>query len=223
MVGIQKSEQEADRASLCAGRPDFFDHVVNFFIGKVDNDLSICADPLRHFETVLSWDERRRFVGLKIVHLGPNLPADFQQIAKAFGCDQSDVCAPTLDERVGGDGRAVCEPANVRRRYALISRKVVQSGENCSRGIIRCRGAFMQANDGVIFFECVEIRKRAANIDADKPNHTCYPNYRRAAEALNIRMSIWVKPSTHYCNRHLTGHGNPILNTVRYVSHAYRH
>ena len=81
----------------------------------------------------------------------------------------------------------------------------------------------MQANDGVILFECVEIRKRAANIDADKPNHTCYPNYRRAAEALNIRMSIWVKHSTHYCNRHLTGHGIPILNTVRYVSHAYRH
>ena len=56
----------------------------------------------------------------------------------------------------------------------------------------------MHANDGVILVECVEIRKRAANIDTDKPNHTCYPNCRRAAEALSIRMSIWVKPSTHY-------------------------
>ena len=70
----------------------------------------------------------------------PDLPPDLDQIAEAFGDHQRDLAAAPLDQRVGGDRRAVREPRDGVKGDAVARLKLAQAVDHRVRGIARRRG-----------------------------------------------------------------------------------
>jgi hypothetical protein len=54
--------------------------------------------------------QRRRSIGERVVERGSILAADLEHVLVALGGDQGDDRAASLQQRVGGDGRAVRQP-----------------------------------------------------------------------------------------------------------------
>ena len=135
---------------------------------------AIRGDAFRRLEAQLARNQRRRMVRLQARNMRADLPSDLDQIAEAFGGDQRDLAAPPLDQRIGGDRRAVREPRDgggSMPRRAPSSRKPAMMA---SAGLAGVEGTLCRTMRSRVV-EREKIRKGAADVDTYHPGHLSYP------------------------------------------------
>ena len=100
------------------------------------------TDPLRDSRATAPGGEKYRRLGdhEEVVHARALLPADLQHVLEALGHQETDARALLLEDRVGGDGRAVHEAIDVPRRLAAQLQHRLDSGQDSSDEILRRRG-----------------------------------------------------------------------------------
>ena len=123
VLGIEEREQEADRHALGPAGLHVGDGALDVRLRQRPDDLARRPDALGDLEAMLARNQRLGVVGLEIVDLGTRLAADLEQVLEACRGDERDLAAAPLDQRVGGDRRAVGEEgeaiAGRRARAAL--------------------------------------------------------------------------------------------------------
>ena len=110
---VDIGKQQTHRAGLGARSERRGDRLIDRRIAQRQDRFSGGRHPLLDLETPLAWHQRCRVVDLEVVHMGPRLTSNLQQIAEALGRDQRDRAALSLDQRVGCNGgprgrRVVC-------------------------------------------------------------------------------------------------------------------
>ena len=73
------------------------------------------------------------------VALGHRLPRDLENVPEAFGDDQSEAFDLALQQRVGGDGRAVSEHCQVADAGAPLGKDGLDAAHQRNRRILRRR------------------------------------------------------------------------------------
>jgi hypothetical protein len=111
--GIEKTVEKAYRDAFHARFAQRTDRGAHRFLIERRFDDAIVTQPLRDLAAQRPLDQGRRLVGLKIVELGPFLPADLEQVTKARAGDEPGARAAMLDQRVCRDRRAVTEIRDV--------------------------------------------------------------------------------------------------------------
>ena len=140
MRAVQIGEQEADGAGLRAARPHGLDGRRDVGIGRRAHR------PARRIHAFAESSKRRsggtggaRIGAPEIIHVRAHLPADLQQVPKAFGRHQRHPAALALEQRVGGDRRAVREARDrvqpESRRPPAISRRPSRMARLGSSGV----------------------------------------------------------------------------------------
>jgi hypothetical protein len=119
---VEIAEQKTDRTRFGAGSAHLVDHLRELRPIDRGADGAVGEDPLGQLEAMRARHQRRRIVGIEVVHVRPDLAADLQQVAKSSGGDQSDPAAGALDQRIGADRGAMGEAMD-RRAFDLRARR----------------------------------------------------------------------------------------------------
>ena len=135
---------------------------------------AVGEDPLADLEPPLARHQRRREVGIEVVHMRPDLAPDLEQVAKAARRDQRDPAALPLDQRVGADGRAMRQPPHIAPSRSR--RGTPRSPSTIARpGIVRRRRPLVQPDRPARLVEAIEVRERPPDVHADRPAQRLSP------------------------------------------------
>ncbi len=113
-IGVGVDESDRDR--LDARRDQRIDSFGGG--GQVERlgDIALRIDSLGHGQSKAAWDERLRLLPGEIVEARHAERANLQNVPEPRRADQADPRAATLQDRVGGDGRAMSNFRDVRGR-----------------------------------------------------------------------------------------------------------
>ena len=162
--GIQEREQQADghRLHTLAGEP------ARGALHALLIELAHHAGrphPLVDLDAQPALDHRRRRRLVQAIEAGPRLAAEEQQVAESLGGDERGAREPALEQRVGGDRRAVDEVRDLARLDA-------GSLEHLARGrhhaLLLARGAEHLGGDQPSGPTEHRVGERAADVDAER-------------------------------------------------------
>ncbi len=120
---IGEREEQADRHRLHLQAPQFRCHSRKLSPIEGNQDAPVVKDALRDADTEPRWDQWFGTGGEEAVEPGPVLAADFEHILKSPCRDQGRPRPLALEQRVGGDRRAVMDLALLRVQDLLQSLK----------------------------------------------------------------------------------------------------
>ncbi len=171
-IGIAIEKQNGDRfdakpLELLAERRDF-----GFVERRVD--LAVGQHAFLHFEAQRPLDQRHVLLEEQIIGVRPVDAADFVNVAKAFGDEQSGLGAGALQHRVDGDGRAV----EKQRGRTVIAAGLGDAGGNALDQMRRRRQRLAECEHAGFFVERRNIGKSAADIRSKpqlSPRHCAIP------------------------------------------------
>ena len=96
VLGVQIGEQEPHCAGFGAAIAHRGDHRFDIAVIQRPDDFAARADAFGNLEAVFARHQGGRIVGLEVIHLGPDLAADLQQVAKSGRGHQCDMRAFAL-------------------------------------------------------------------------------------------------------------------------------
>ena len=128
--------EKADHHAVHALCPDGGRDLAQPFLVQGPVHRPVRQPPLRYLEAQRPLYERLRMVEMDVVHPGPGLPANLQQIAEAFRGHERDPAAAALDERVGSDRGAVGETAHPRGIEAVFGQHLADAVDDRPVGAI---------------------------------------------------------------------------------------
>ena len=143
MGGIAKREEIADRDRLDPFLLDQSRHGgAHLRLVERNDDRAVGTDPFGDSRAAAPGGEKDRRLGVheEVVHARALLPADLQHVLEALGHQETDARALLLEDRVGGDGRAVHEALDVPRRLAAQLQHRLDSGQDSGDEILLRRG-----------------------------------------------------------------------------------
>ena len=107
MPRVEEREQQADRNGLGLARVYRLQQAADAVRGELAGDGSVGGDAFGNLEPESAGHKGDGVVDLQVEDAGADLSTDLEQITKALRHDQGDLTATTLDQCVGGDGRAM--------------------------------------------------------------------------------------------------------------------
>src|SRR5690606_23262888 len=149
-----------------------------------------------HLEAQPALDERLGLAELEVVEARGAEAAELEHVAKAAGRDERRGGTLALDDRVGGDRRAVSHLANVaacdlrfaqQRRYAFFDRDAVVGGG----------GRQLLAEERAVVAHEHEIGEGAADVDADPAHLAATASCGRSPSAFSARKVLRQASSVH--------------------------
>ena len=143
MGGIAKREEIADRDRLDSFLLDQTRHgLAHPRLVERNDNRAIGIDSLGDSRAAAPGGEKDRRLGghEEVVHARALLPADLQHVLESLGHQETDARALLLEDRVGGDGRAMHEAIDVPRRCAAQCEHRLDSGQDSGDQILRRRG-----------------------------------------------------------------------------------
>ena len=128
------------------------------------------GDPLLHLEAPFARHEGRGLVPVEVVHVGPDLAADLQEVPEAGRREQHHPAAAALDDGVGGHRGPVREPAHVREGNPRL-RQLAQPLQDRPPGVVAGRGPLRDPDLAVSGTHRVEVGERPSDVHPDDPAH----------------------------------------------------
>ena len=124
------------------------------------------VQPAAHLEAQLARHDRLWLRRPQVVHRCPHLGADGQHVTEAAVGDQRRPRQPPLDDRVGGNGRAMCEVSDVARLRAAALQQLRQRVHEPALDPLRRRGHLGDL-DPAVRADDHGVGEGAADVDAD--------------------------------------------------------
>ena len=174
--------------------------------------IAITVHPLRHFKPAAARHQRIGILQEQIVNIVALLSAHFEHVAKALGGDQPELRAPAFDQRVGDQGRAMHDIADIAKRDARARHQLGKPRERADRRIIRRGQAFMQPNGILPRVQQDEIGKGTPDIKSDPPPCRHRPAPCLSPASLSPAAIGW--PVGNYCSRSASGRANAVAACV---------
>ena len=166
--GIAKREEIADRDRLDSFVLDQTGHGgAHPRLVERNDDGAVGTDPLGDACAAAPGGEKDRRLGVheEVVHARALLPADLEHVLEPLGHQETDACALLLQDRVGGDGRAVHEAIDVFRRLAAQCEHRVDSGQHSGGEILRRRGHLCGPDSVAALAD--DVGEGASDVDSD--------------------------------------------------------
>ena len=171
MDGVHVGVQQADRDRLDTLRDQLADDPPRAVLVERLAHRAVGQQPFAHLAAQVSRHEGRRRIDEQVVHVVATLVANLERVPEALGGEERRARALALDERVGGERRAVHDRADgargsprllEERRDALLDRvrRVFRRGEN----LAHARGARRLVDHH-------EIGEGAADVDPEPRRH----------------------------------------------------
>jgi hypothetical protein len=173
VLGIDEAEKQTNR-----GMPNIFVNYIrhdarDFFVSKRLNDAAVGGDAFAHGEAIFAGRDWRWTDNMKRVKVGTVLTPDQQQIGEAIRGNESDRLARALEQRVGGDGRAVYQLGG------LVLNHLSNRFDHSALKFRRRRGNLNDRQRSAI--HCNQISEGAADVDAYAHEWRLTPESVRAA------------------------------------------
>src|SRR5580765_3668826 len=130
-------------------------------------NLAITVDTFAHAAAQLPRHERLRQLELQVVVVVPRLASDREHVDESVCGQQPGARALALDHRIGCERRAVHQYADVPRRQVRLRKQALQPADHGLGGVGRRRQRLAKPERSVLDILENEIRKGAANVDAD--------------------------------------------------------
>ena len=168
MGGIAKREEIADRDRLDSFLLDQTRHgLAHPRLVERNDNRAIGIDSLGDSRAAAPGGEKDRRLGghEEVVHARALLPADLQHVLESLGHQETDARALLLEDRVGGDGRAVHEAVDVPRRCAAQCEHRLDACQNSGDEIFRRRGHLR--GPYLVTAPADHVGERATDVDAD--------------------------------------------------------
>ena len=201
---VDEAKEQADRNMLKLSRLDFANDVGDFLVAQRLDDFAAGIHALFNGEPVFRRRDRRGTIDVQRVEPRAILPADKEHVAETFGGDEGDRLAGSLEQRVGGDSRAV--------NHTNIGKAIGNSGDGFDHRFMklgRTGRDFHDAQPAGRGIEGDQIGKRAADVNADVQDcglfalmsgHRIAPMKKRWAVLAISVLSVCVVASG--CNSH---------------------
>ncbi|OPZ04391.1 MAG: hypothetical protein BWZ08_02707 [candidate division BRC1 bacterium ADurb.BinA292] len=130
-------------------------------------DFARGGDALGHLEAQEAFDQRRRFFEEQVEKLRDAQAPDLEDVAKAFGRDQRRAGAAPLQNRIGGDRRAMGDFADA--LAARVGHGFQQRRDAVQHAlfVIGRRGGDLARPDGAVAIHQDDVGKGSADVGAD--------------------------------------------------------
>jgi len=165
VIGIGEAVQQPDRHGLDLLGSERIDRPGNAGFVEREEHLALRIDALAHRQAQPARNERRRQVDVDVVLLEAVFVADLDHVAESFGGEKRGSGALALDERIGGERRAMDDHADLAGRDAGLGRDRTQGGEHALFRRVR-RGQDLPGKPPLADFQR-HVGERAADVDAD--------------------------------------------------------
>ena len=170
MLRVLEREEEAHRGGVRLDLTESGDRLRDRGVPEGADHPPARGDPFLHLEAPLAGHQGRRLVVVEVVHVGPDLAPDLEQIAKTRRRDEDHPPSPALDDGVGGHGGPVGEAADVREGNSGL-RKLAQALEHRPAGVVAGRGPLRDPHLPVRHAHRIEVRERPPDVHPDDPAH----------------------------------------------------
>jgi len=128
---------------------------------------SAAVDTAADLEAIIARGQRPRLLPHEAVEVAPVGVLDEDDVAEAAIGDEGDPGPLSLDERVGGDGRAMDEELDVRCRNA----RLLDDAKDRLDRLLRHARRFVDSDLACLGVECHEIGEGTADIDRNLIGH----------------------------------------------------
>jgi hypothetical protein len=176
MTRLREAVEEPDCHRLDPLALDLVNGAVHVRLVERDQHAPARIDALAHRKAQAAWDERRRQIDADVVLLEAVLVADLDGVTKPQRRDQRGSGALALDERVGGERRAVNDDRKRRRREGRLGEHGRYGREHAALGRIR-DGENLAGEAPAAALER-DIREGPSDIDAETVLHEQSASYR---------------------------------------------
>ncbi len=166
--------QQADRDRLDPLADQKADRAFDACLVERPVDAALRVDPLVDLGPETPLDQGRGFGPRHVIQPRHPQIADFQNVAKPLGGDESGLGALVFEDRVRGDGGAVQQLGDAGRRGADLLQQRRQPLDDRARIIVDCRRHLFGVAATVVA-EQDDVGKRAADIDPGAEGCHSYP------------------------------------------------
>ena len=158
-VGVQQADGHRSRLQRADGIGE---------PGRVRERAQHAVGPhaLGRADPPLRWDERRRMRGAEAVEVGARLAPELDEVLEALGRDEHRARSAALEQRVGRDGRAVREGADVLRSRSRPFQRGADGGEH-ALGLVLRSGRRLGADQSPV--DCQDgVGERSSDVDPEE-------------------------------------------------------
>ncbi len=176
--------QEDDRDQLDALRRQRAARRDNVILVERRILAAVGAHALRHLETELARNERRRNLDEQVVEVIFEFAPQLQCVAEARRRDQARLRAAPFDERIGEQGRGVDHPGDLSRRNTLALQQDPRAAHGTFGRLVRRRELLVAQDETVVRAIQNDVREGPADVDAERQmlcGHDRYPASRSCA------------------------------------------
>jgi len=165
VIRIGEAVQQPDRHGLDVLGGERVDRTGDARFIEWDEHLPLRIDPLADGQAQPARNERRRQIDVDVVLLEAVFVADLDHVAEALGGEKRGPGALALDERIGGERRAMDDHADFAGLDTRLGRDRAQSGQHALFRGVR-RGQNLRRKAPRADFQR-HVGERAADIDAE--------------------------------------------------------
>ena len=171
---ISERKHKPNGAGACSRSNHFINSRIDILGTRSANDFTLCADTFIQFNAVFPIHQRSGVIPLQVIHMRARLAANFQQIAKPFGCYQGHTAASALDQRIGANCCSMGHPFDFIRWDIELGAHYVKTVQNSFSWVRRRGRRFVNVKHSGLVVRCIEIRKCPADIHTNCPTHTVF-------------------------------------------------
>ena len=160
---VDKGEKQSHRVGLDARRFQLADDLASRDLVEWLQNLAAIVHALVDLPTEAALGERRGLIPLQVVVVLSVHPLDENDVAKSLRRDQRGARSAPFEQRVGRDGRAVDQRADIGDGQL----ELVQDAHHAVDGIARRARALRGVELAGLLVDQRQVRERAADVDAD--------------------------------------------------------
>ena len=170
VLRVLEREEEAHRGGVRLDIAEALDRLRDRGVPEGADHPSARGDPLLHLEAPLARHEGRRLVAVEVVHVGPDLAPDLEEVTEAGRRDEDHLPAPALDDGVGRHRGPVREPPDLSERDPGL-RELAEPLDDRPPGVVAGRGPLRDPDVTAPGAHREEVRERPPDVHPHDPAH----------------------------------------------------
>jgi hypothetical protein len=172
---VQEREQQGNADGLQSGGLDRRRDRRDLLLIQLGDHITLGVDTFADLEPPAARHQHRGRILEQIVQVATGRAPEFQQIAKATRADEARASTFVLQQRIGDHGGRVRQKRDTGRIDTVLLKTQTDAPHHALGKISRSRQYFGDADPAAAFLDEGDIRKRAADVDADPPSHLAVP------------------------------------------------